>query len=487
MRLETISLPDPLDPATRHISSRRELGPAGARDLIGENWEYLRFDLAGIVPAQIHLIPYQDYLTGIAARNGWQFVGQFALDDGQSDGSAEVFRRLEDPGRFAIDQRWRKFNEPTAAEFRVSVNNYQKRWLLPADGLQAAVETYLDVSRVDPLATVTLPNQDAQPNDAATEVSYLSLLGFAGLDYHVGRMLGLGAIDPVDSLPGGAKFVYLMQYTTEASLESEPPGRVSHLYLAPPVGLKDYRLPPPPELLPVVYGLDAGSCGGTTPLTDAQGYVPYADVRFINLHRLPFQYEAPFEPFFAHTKAFDLFQTSQPILFGVEYGQGPAGAGAFVRPELSHDRDWNDPGGLPEVRPIPDTGENPVYTHGERQPGVHHYALYSVNWFARASLPGNQVETDPTVFGPRNTLAAPANLQVYLVQREASLILSTQAEQDRLAGLAGPDRTLVRATFNWNQIQNAAYQFADKAQFFFRVAAPGVVKGKIVAVSPDGL
>ncbi len=487
MRLETIALPDALDSTTRHISSRRELGFDGARGLVGENWEYLRFDLSNLVPAQIHLITYEDYLTGVAARNGWQFVDRFAIDDGKSDNNAEVMRRLEDTNRFTVDQRWRKFNEPTATEFRVNVKNYQQRWLLPEDGLQSAVETYLKVSRVDPLANVTLPNQDPQENDAATEVSYLSLLQFAGLDYHVGRMLGWGTLDPSQNLPVSFRGVYLMQYYTQAQLQSESPTLVSHLYMAPPVGLTDQRLPPAPELLPIVYGLDADACGGSTPLTDANGYVPHADLRFINLHRRRFQYEMPFEPFFAHTATFDLFATTQPILFGVEYGLGPVGTGAFVRPEISHDLDWHDPGGLPEVRPIPDTDENPVYTHGETQPGVHHYAMYSINWFARVSPPSNQVQTDATVFEPRNTMAAPANLTVQLVQREPSLLLTTQAEQDLLASLAGPDRTLVRATFDWNQIQNSAYALADRVQLFFRVAPPGIVKGAIVSVTPETL
>jgi hypothetical protein len=485
-RLETVSLPDNLDPSTRHVSSRRELGPAGATGLKGENWEYLRFaSSGGLVPSNLYLIPYQDYLTGIAARGGWESVGRFALDDGRDDADAEVLRRLEDPGLFVVDRRWPKFNEPTGSEFRVNLKNYRDRWLLPNDGLQAAVETYLDRSRVDPLANVTLPNQDEQPHDAATEVSYLALLGFAGLDYHVARMLGRGAIDPDESLPKDFEAIYLMQYTTEAQLESEPAATVSHLYMTPPIRPKDYRLPPAPELLPVVYGLDAGTCGGTTPLTDSEGYVPFADLRFVNLHRAPFRYELPFAPFFSDPKLFDLYETTQPILFGVEYGEGNAGSGSFARPEISHDEDWLDPAGLPEVRPIPDKGENPVYTHGETQPGIHHYALYSINWFARVSLPSNQVETDETHFDRRSTLAPPSRLQVYLVQREPSPLLSTEAEQQMLDGLAGPDRTLVRASFDWNQSQISAYQFADKAQFFFRVAAPGVVKGKILAVTPD--
>ena len=485
MRLETISLPDPLDPSTRNISSRREIGPGAAHGLVGENWEYLRFDLAGVVPLQWYLIFYEDYIVGTEISTGWEFVDRYSLDDGKSDGNAAVFRRLEDPARFTVDKKWRKFNEPTADEFRLNVKNYRKRWTLPDDGLKAAVETYLDVSRVDPLANVTLPNQDDQPNDASTEVSYLTMLQFTGLDFHVARMLGLGTIDPMDNLPSQFGYVYMMQYYTQGQLENEPPKLVSHVYMAPPVTLGDHRLPPSPDLLPVVYGLAADQCGGTTPLTDADGYVPFADVRYINLHRGRFQYELPFEPFFAHSVPYDLFKTTQPMLFGVEYARGPVGAGAFVRPEISNDPEWLDPAGLPEVRPIPDTGENPVYTHAETDTGVHHYAMYSINWFSRVSPPGNQVQTDATVFDPRNTMAPPANFKVYLVQHEPALILSTQAEQDMLEALTSQDKTLVRVMFDWNQVQNTAYQFADKAQLFFRVAAPRTVKGKIVSVTED--
>jgi hypothetical protein len=486
MRLETISLPDALDPGTRHVSSRRLVGPQGAQGIVGENFEYLRFQFLGLAPLQFHVILYQDYLTGVAARDGWELVGRYALDDGESDASAAVFRRLEDPSRFTIDRRWRKFNEPTATEFRVNVNNYRMRWSQPADGLQAAVETYLTTSQIDPLANVTLPNQDPQPNDSETEISYLRMLQFAGLDFHVARMLGLGTIVPADNLPAQVQMVYLMQYYTQAQLENETPATVSHLYMAPPVSTLDHRLPPAPELLPVVYGLQGDSCGAATPITDANGYVPYADVRYINLHRRKFKYELPFEPFFADTSTFDLFKTTQPVLFGVEYGPGPVGTG-FVRPEISKDTDWLDPGGLPEVRSVPDTGENPVYTHAETETGIHHYGLYSINWFARPGAVSNEVQTDFTSFEPRNTMVPPANFKVYLVQREPALILSTQVEQDMLSALTGGDKTLVRATFNWNQVQNTAYQFADRLQFFFRVAAPRVVKGKIVSVISDAL
>ena len=482
MRLETISLPDRLDPTTRQISSRRFLPAGTSNGLIGENWEYLRFDLNHAVPMRMYLIPYEDYISGIQARNGWAFWKDFSLDDGKGDGNMQVFNRLEEPGNYDIDRQWRKFNEPTADEFRVNVENYRKRWTMP-DGVGEALVTYLDKSRIDPLANVQLPNADPQTNTSETEISYLLMLNFAGLDFHVARMLGFGAIDPGQGQQEGRRQVYLMQYHTSASLEGEPAHMVSHIYMAPPIATEDHRLPHQPEVLPVVYGLSADACGGTTSLTDTNGYAPFADVRFINLHRKPFIYELPFEPFYAHPQLFDLFRNTQTILFGVEYGPGGAGSGNWVRPEISHDTAWDDPGGLPEVRPVPDSGENPVYTHGETQTGIHHYGLYSINWFSRVSMVSNEVQTDLTVFDPRNTLLPPSNFMVQLVQKETPVILTSLSEQAMLASMGSGDKTLVRTTFNWNQVHNKAYQYANKAQFFFRVDPPLVVRGKVSSVT----
>jgi hypothetical protein len=481
MRLETISLPDRLDPSTRQISSRRIVPEGLTKDLVGDNWEYLRFDLRDAVPTRMYLIPFEDYITGINSRNGWVFWNQYSLDDGNSDGNAQVFRWLEDTSNFTVDREWRKFNEPTTTEFRVNAENYRKRWIM-TNGLKEAVITYLDKSRIDPLANVTLPNQDPQANDAETEISYLLMLKFAGLDFHAGRMLGFGAIDPMPNSPEQGRRVYMMQYHTSASLENSPAQLVSHLYMAPPIAPHHHRLPLSPELLPIVYGLSPDACGGTTSLTDADGYAHFADVRFINLHRKPFRYERPFEAFFA-SAAFDLFLNTQTVLFGVEYAPGLAGTGNWARPELSHDTDWLDHGGLPEVRPVPDSGENPVYTHGETTPGIHHYAMYSINWFSRVSELSNEVQTDTTVFNPRNTLLPPANFMVQLVQKEDPTILTSVSEQGLLASMGSGDKTLVRATFNWNQVHNKAFQYADKAQLFFRVSPPLVVRGKISTVS----
>jgi hypothetical protein len=136
------------------------------------------------------------------------------------------------------------------------------------------------------------------------------------------------------------------------------------------------------------------------------------------------------------------------VAFGVRYGLGPAGAGNEVQPEISHNADWQDPSGVPEVSPIPDRENNPVYTHRERDAGVHHYSLYSINWFSRTGAMSNEVQTDDTQFAPRNTLLPPSSFGVQLIQPEDPLILTTDAEQLRLQALPPGDQTLVRVTFD---------------------------------------
>ncbi len=484
-RLESISLPDKLDVSTRLISSRkRHTTPPPV--LIAENIEYFRLDYTGCTLSSFYLITYEDYIAGKNKQQEWNFFGEYAINDGNSDANAEVFRRLENPTDFIVHNKWPKFNQlNVAGEFCVNVQNYKDRWTMVDDGIQEAVETYLDKSRFDVKANVVIPNTDPDPNSSTTEISYLDMLNFAGLDYHVCRMLGMGTIDSQKTALQSEQVIYLMQYVTTASLETGPGVYTTHLFMSLPTSMNDYRYPPRPSLLTVSYGLTADNCGGQTALTDANGYVPYAAIRYINLHRNKFRYELPFENFFATNQSFNLGQETIPVLFGVEYADGPNGSGTYVRPEISHDVNWIDPGGLPEVRPIPETRQNPVYTHGETEEGVHHYALYSINWFSRSSAPGNEVETDATVFEKRNTLLPPSNLTVQLIQNEVPLIFTTQAEQNRLQALPSGDKTLVRAMFDWNQTHNIAYQYANKAQLFFRTAPPRVVNGKITSSSVD--
>jgi hypothetical protein len=488
LRVEALTLPDPLDNTSRTLSCRRTFTAATNAPVVCENIESIRFDYSGVIPVSLHIATYEDFLRASSARKEWKKLGDYSLDDGNSDADAGVFRRLEDPAAMPIDGIWPKFQRvPSPGVFRVRAQSYRDRWRMPADGLKPAVTTYLDASRTDVKASVVVANSDPVQNTSAMELSYLDLLNFVSLDYHVARMLGLGAIDPSPAVAAATQFLYLMQYVTDAQLEHETPVRVTHYYMTPPVRITDYKEPPVP-VIHLGYGLPPENCGGTTTaLTDPNGYAAYADARFVNLNRDHFRYERPLESFFQTTDEFCLCEETVPVAFGVRYGPGAIGAGNEVQPELSNNPDWLDPAGIPEVSLIPERGENPVYTHEERNAGVHHYALYSINWFSRTAGVSAEVQTDATTFARRNTLLPPSNFAVQLIQKEDPLIFTSADEQTRLGQLPAGDHTLVRGTFDWNYVQNDAYQSADTVELYFRALPPVTTRGEIVSVMENSV
>ncbi len=491
LRVEAIGISDPLDNASRRVACRRTFNPSTTQPtpaaISCENIESVRFDFTGLVPVSLQIATYEDFLAATSAGRRWRKIGDFSLDDGNADADAAVFRRLENAPGTVIDGVWPKFRPAPAPAgvFRIKAQNYRDRWRTPNDGLKQAVTTYLDVSRTDVKANVTTPNADLVVNSSTAELSYLDLLNFVSLDFHVARMLGLGTIDPQPAIGPATRFVYLMQYVTVGRLEHETPGRVMHCYMTPPTGIADYRKPPAPAIS-LTYGLPPEACGGaTTPLTDANGYALFDSARFVNLERAPFRYEAAMESFFRTPAEFCLCEETVPVAFGAKYGPGPAGSGNEVQPEISRNPDWLDPAGIAEVSPIPERGANPVYTHQERSAGIHHYWLYSINWFSRISDPSNEVQTDATKFAPRNTLLPPSNFAVQLIQKEDPRIFTSADEQQKLSQLPAGDKTLVRVTFDWNHIQNQAYQSADTVEIYFRKEPPETVRGEIDSVTED--
>jgi hypothetical protein len=496
-RAEAITPRDRRNGGDPYVACRREVHPETERETICfacEDVRYLRLRCWRCVPVGVELQTYEDYTLGVALGppGPWKPVAELSLslDDGR------VLDRLANAPADDVDRRWPRFNDTDGTgAFTVSVPNYKDRWYRP-DGLRAAVERYLELSRTDVKASETLTDPATAPNDAAVETSYLDTLNVVGLDFHVARMLELGHIDPE---PGVAStpHVYLAEYVTEAPLEpGEGEGEerpwVTHYYLAPPVTWADYRLPPAPVLRAPRYGLWHQPVENEPPrlLTDAAGYARTTPSRYVNLDREPYETEtSPLPPFWSGGPDHCGCASTLPVLYGVEYRR--LGEPEWRRPEASHDPDYTDPAGLPETVPIPEQGANPVFTHVETEEGEHEYALYAVNWFSRVSPPGNVVQTDFTHFDVLRALKPPAGFAVQLVQPESPLVFTTRDEQERLAALPGPDRTLVRVSFDWDQVHNAAYQFADRVELFFRQRLPEAIQGLVstaagnLAVLPD--
>lgn len=483
LEVESISLKDSGNPDDTYISCRKTFNkiPTGAPFVECENISYLKMRITDAILFNIRLELYEDSLIHLEERKLWQSIGSFSL----TDDKLTALTRLEDPGRFTIHKKWPKFNETDLAsgEFTVNAQNYVERWEMP-DGLEFGVKKYLHLSKTDPEANEIQADEEGESN---TELSYLSLLNFASVDYHVARMLGLGHID--DTPQGNSqKYLYLAEYVTEAYINPDFPASLrTHHYMSLPTSKLDFRLPPAPKLKPVQYGLTYGN-GTETPflLSDENGYIPSENgafdyVRYIGIHKEKFAYQNEMEPFFHSRELFCVCPNSHAVLFGLEYKEHSEPN--YRRPEILNDNFFKDPSGLPEVVPIPESDENKaIYVHEETTEGIHAYKLYSINWFSRVSAQSNEVVTDFTLFPTRNSLKPPSNLAVQLIQKESPLLFTSGQEQTMLENLANPDKTLVRTTFDWTDVQNVEYQFARKLEFFYRESVPLSVQGKIIAV-----
>lgn len=265
------------------------------------------------------------------------------------------------------------------------------------------------------------------------------------------------------------------------------------LYMTLPTSPRDYRLPPPPVQDAPTFGITFDNGTGTPVLlTDIDGYTPFDDSRMINLHLQPYDTVQAFGPFFVPPTEFCSSEVTKPVFYGCKYKL--VSELSYRVPELSNDPEFNDPSGVPEVAPllpqlsaVPNKPNPPIYTHEEKEDGLHRYAWYGVNWFSRPSPLGNPQDVS-TLIPVRHTLLPPANLAVQLIQPEDPLILTTALEQQKLAALSG-DSTLVRCTFNWNQNHyipqkfSAANVYADKVRLYFRPDPPRAVQGEIKSVT----
>ncbi|MDB5706149.1 MAG: hypothetical protein JWN66_3265 [Sphingomonas bacterium] len=480
VRLETLSAGENVATAPKQVSGRHVLSAADGpvRRLFADNIRSLRVECIGTHVGRVAFICYDDLLGDLDQAQAWTDLGRFALTDQQN----EAFARFEDSSRFQVDGHWRRFNDGAF----VNIANYHDRWTDP-DGLGQAVQAYVQRSDTDPRAMVTLPSVN-YPEEGGLSVSYLDLLGVAALDYHAARALGLGHIDtgPADA---AKTWLYLIEYRTDADLQDGKGVRdVQHLWLGMPTRLADERLPMTPGLDPVEYGLEVPTgSGGTHSLTNAQGYTPDGGSRYIRLHPTCPPLQSQPQGFFDPPVPFDLSQAALPACYGIEYRV--QGATAWIKPEIAHDPHYLDTSTIAESTPspFPATLHGAPFVHRETIDGIREYGAYAINIFFRASTTSAVQATDTSVFRRANRLLPPSDLNAQLIQRESPCVLTTEAEQSMLESLVAlpTDPTLIRLCFNYGFAQDAAYDFADKVELFFRPLVPRSVSGGVKTISPD--
>jgi len=439
-----------------------------------ENMRSVRFDVSNGYPRSLELETYDGYMTGAL----WETLDRLALTT--EDGAA--FSRLEpEPG--GVNGQWLKFNDQAL----LNTANYQHRWSR-AGGLKEGVQRYIALSNTDPLAIAELKATGGQAQDGSIEISMLDALRMVSLDFHVARMLGLGHLD-LDFGSDTDELIYLAVYDTEGALDDSGAARpVRHYFMGVPTRPLDHRLPDAPVLQEVTYGLTVDN-GESQPslLTDAQGYTPDGVARYVNLFVEPETDIISLDTFFVPPVEFRATDKTSSVFYGVEYRK--QGETAWRHPEIAHDAAYMDldtPQQF-ETLPLPNNHDSgkPILRHEEREHGVHEYGGYGINWFSRVSPLGNVVATDDTVIKKSALLLPPANFAVQLIQPENPRLLTTAAEQEALTHLAGPDKTLVRVTFDYFHVHDINYGFADTVELFFRPELPRNVVGAVKSAVDD--
>ncbi|MEA2879463.1 MAG: hypothetical protein QOF14_4659 [Hyphomicrobiales bacterium] len=477
-RVETLSVGEnrPLSP--KIVTSRRILGAADGPTprLIAENMRSIRVECTGAQLSGVAFRCYDDVLSYVNQAKQWIPIDRFAL----TLDPATAFLRLEDPARTPVHGRWWKFNDGAF----VKVANYRDRWQKPGDGIQAAVQQYVTLSEHDPQAKADLAGSATE--DGKIKVSYLDLLRVASLDYHVACVLGLGHKD--SGVDERTSYIHVAEYITRGDLaDGAGPRAVQHLYMSLPTTLAQSRLPVAPDLYAVEYGLSVPTANGTPYwLTDVNGYTPDGLARYIRLYPECRPLYAQDLSFFSPGDIFDLAEKSLPTLFGVEYRK--IGEPAWRKPEIAHDDVYADTAtpaiAEPVPTPFPAKSRETAFIHKETEPGIHEYAVYGINLFSRASTLSPTRATDDTRFRKPNRLLPPSDMKVQIIQEESPLILTSQGEQDQLTLLQStPDPTLVRLTCNYAHVQDAAYDFADTIEIFFRREPPRNVIGGVKSVT----
>lgn len=505
LRVEAVGIPDSLDPDTKQVNLRKKYtSAAGSKKFYSENTDYVRFDTSNAKITTISLILYTEFIRGVNLGNGgngdWSLVGnEFALtlDDSRMD---TRFMPLYTDGP---NGHWPKFNDSNSSgEFTVNRENYYNRWRDPAytfnpttpasndrNGLQYFIHDYLLKSKTDTRAMADLPSDEEDAQSVQT-ISYLAMLKMLSLDFHLSRILGLGHIDLSNE---SSEYVYCLVYQTSAGLDGTMTSAATrtHLYMTLPTANTTYRLPKAPVLDECTFGVEiANGTDIPSAITDAQGYAPQEQLRFININRKPYNHEQSFGTFFNRPEEFDLSLETQPIAYGIEYKE--YNEVSYRKPEISHNADYVDSAGIPETVPIMENGTPRMFTHQEEEEGIHEYAAYAINWFSRVSPLSNKKQVT-THFPSLTRLMPPFNYAVQLIQDEdpseiviedKTLLFTTETEQELLAQIPeNEDSTLVRTTFDWNHIHNHAHPTVDYAEFFFREDEPSVVKGKVTNVT----
>ncbi len=445
-----------------------------------ENIKFFRVKQTGMhEPNQFIFSTYEDLFTQVQSDEDWKKMGEFSIELEDDNKVFTWFQGQSFTGGSLV-LNWPKYKDGSM----LVPENYLDRWFFPEEGLKSVAQQFITLSNVDPRANINYGTGDPEDPNSIT-VSLLDMLKMISLDYHAARMLGLGFLDNDLSEDPNGLFVYAAVYSTEHNL----PGwdnKSDNIFITVPTSQTNFRLPVAPELN-INYGLYVETDENNPPVltSDVNGYSFHDESRYINLTKQNPSAPQPVLPSIPANEDFDATTITQPSAYGINY-KGVA-ENEWRKPGLLYDDEYSDINGFEETTTVPEQDTDTLFTHRETEAGVHVYSSYAVNIFSRTSDLSNLATTNNTVFPVRNTLLPPNNFAAQYIQEEQPLVLTTQAEQNALAALntIDPERdnNKTRVSFEWNNLHNNAFQFADKIEFYFRENPVGKVEGLVKQVT----
>ena len=520
--------------AIKYLTARRTF--TGTGRFVEENIRTIRFKTTSNNILKIRFELYVSSLEYNTSQNQWMSLGAYALTTSDS----EAIHRLEDlSGSAPIEGQWPRFNDGET----VNKANYLDRWngqeVESYDPepeyyeyydrrLKTTVRRFIELSNDNPnnpTAIESIPFSNILPDDVTAQeddvqdISNLTMIQLASMDYHLARVLGLGHIDRSINQTE-EKYIYLAEYFTVRDVNDSQSvtEEVQHLYLSLPTAMSNERLPKPVNLLEPILGTNNPD-GNISNLLDEEGYLYDGKQRFISLVNEEIEDNQTNSNFYEDTNEFSTSENTEPVYVGLEYKRFEVGnpdAASWRKPELSNNSEfYNYSTDNPltsdsyETVPLmlPNSNET-LFLHREREEGWHRYGSYGINWFSRSQMSAVFWDLE-TRFKPQNRLLPPSNIKTCLVIEESPLLLTSADEQILFDNITNEDKTLIRLTFDHNINQDrliyqindesmASYDdpvedknsifkdsrevFADKINLYFRNRPPQTVTGKIKSV-----
>lgn len=534
---EVLSVDENKLTASKLLSYRKKMTAIESKKavIMVENGRSIRYKTDGFTLFSINFEFYSDFIAFASYYKAWQDLGEFSLPPG--DINPKVL------GMFAtsINKKWLRYND---GEY-VKGANYVDKWkLVPTSntdlrkGIRDILGKYLNLSqfennpKAEEILNIDLSNQDGtiisepdDPNDedGNTKISYLDFLKVSAMDYHVARLLGLGALDFPSDIASGAEYIYLTEYHTlkdpnDEKIVLSTPTQILSMSL--PTSINTERLPLPVEIAELYKGVPRKQNDDLPVLYDAEGYSLDGKGRYISV-MCKSVYSPEVNPsFFSGNYTWESSLYTPPIYAGLEFRKQNPGSikTPWEKPELSHDTHYKNLNAAGadsnfETVPIilPESVDQPLYVHRQTTSGQFVYSTYAINIFSRAAS-NNQSSSILTTIKPANTLLPPSDVNAWLIQPEKPLMFTSQFEQDIYHGISEDDKTLVRLRLDYSASQDIVIHsipldsgitdqeyiirpldyfpdeydvFADQMEVYFRKETPRSISASLFQISPS--